>query len=317
MVRTLALALVLLGGCGGEDRREEARALVEQAFASAVRPGDFGTEVLGKGVWYRSPVFDPKCLQSKNLAFGDDPAKRGREAPRISPTYDAQRFFTASSEEGYCVLLGKDLKQQIGELEDFHDGAMLVNVTYTANDTTPFWKCLDSRAVARPVRVLLAEDGSLSIEGQIGLHQGGCPSPMPEATTKRKASTRPAAKPPGKPSVADARTAAKRFDDALWEHDARAAVDALSCFNLFEDKKYGTCATSEVLALGPITRGSPRLQDGPPWTMNAFKSFDDLGPISVDRKDPTMFHVQVAPARGKRKRRTMALQWAGGGWKLL
>ena len=59
------------------------------------------------------------------------------------------------------------------------------------------------------------------------------------------------------------------------------------------------------------------MSDGPPWSMNAFKSLDDLGKPQRDGQDPTLFHVQVKAAKGKAKSRSMAIQWADDEWKVV
>ena len=98
-----ALILLTTTGCGDSaGRSEEARSLVESTFAQTVKPGPFGTEALGKGVWYRAPAIDGGCLQNKNWGHVDDPMhSRNADSAgvrRVSPLYGAQRFWTATRE---------------------------------------------------------------------------------------------------------------------------------------------------------------------------------------------------------------------------
>ncbi len=318
-------AALLLGACGNDSETEaRARALVENTFAQKVKPGPFGTEALGKGVWFRAPAIHGGCLQDKDWGHMDDPAHSAAanrsSTRRISPNYEAQNAWVGRTDKGWCIFLGNDLQLEVTQV-NFVADAWVVDYALSMQRPGGWWECVDESKRAGYVRVL-DEDGELSLEeggeDRITLYQGACPAPLPDLDTERKGRPRPAKKPPSPPTRADAIAAAKRLDDALWEGDFAAAVDATACYNLYEKQKFGACAPSEFLNLGPLPRGgTPRMSDGPPWSMNAFKSLDDLGKPTRDPKDPTLYHVPVKPARGKGRKRTMAIQWVDGEWKVV
>lgn len=240
---------------------------------------------------------------------------------RISPNYSAQNVWTNRTEKGWCIFLGNDLKMDITQV-NFTADAWVVDYQFSMGGAGGWWDCVDEKKKAGYVRVLEADDGSLTLdeggEDLLSLHQGDCPSPLPAVELERTGAKRPTKKPPQAPSKADALAAAKRLDDALFEGDFVAARDAVSCYNLYEKEPYGACAPSEFLNLGPLPRGgAPRMSDGPPWSINTFKSLDALGKPFRDSKDATMYHVEVKPAKGKAKRRTMAIQWADDEWKVV
>ena len=109
MSRSLLLPLMTAWACDAQPSLDStaAKAAVEAAFAEANPPGRTGLELAGKAVWLGTSAFDKSCLESKDLAFNDDPGSRpASSGPRISPTYAAQRYLTASTELGYCVYLG-------------------------------------------------------------------------------------------------------------------------------------------------------------------------------------------------------------------
>ena len=90
-----------------------------------------------------------------------------------------------------------------------------------------------------------------------------------------------------------------------------------SCFNLFEEKKYGSCAVSEFLSLGPIQRGEMRAQDGTPWHEYAFTDLDSASfGLVRDSGDPSVWHATVKHKRtGKTK--SFGVQRVGTSWKML
>ena len=294
--------------------------MVEKAFADQNHSGAVGTQALGKGIWYRADAIKGTCLTSKHWGHIDDPrtssAADKASVRRISPSYSAQRFWTASTEEGYCIYLGDDLSMKVTEVNKMGD-AYVAEVTYSVARPDGWWDCVEDDVKNTFVRVVETDDGALSIESEVGIFGGACPNPLPLGNIDRKGDTRPKAKPKKAPTGDDAIAAAKAFDDALFAGDLTAALDALSCYNLYEKTKYGTCAPSELLNLGPIPRGNPRMQDGPPWTMNAFKSLEDIGRPVADAKDPTLFHAQVKAAKGKYKARNISIQWVDNTWKLV
>ena len=313
-------------GCGG-DSESEAKAieLVKNTFEAKVKPGPFGTEALGKGVWFRAPAMNGACLQNKDWGHADDPAHSSAankgSTRRISPNYSAQNTWTARTEKGWCIFLGNDLKFEVTQA-NFVSDAWVVDYQFSMDRPGGWWDCVLDDKRASYVRVKENEDGSMELEKgddeQLSLYQGACPSPLPEVDMERTSSSRPTKKPPQAPSKSDAVAAAKRLDDALFNGDFEEAKAAVSCYNLYEKKQYGACAPSEFLNLGPLPRGgAPRMSDGPPWSMNTFKSLDDLRKPFKDSKDPTMFHVEVKKAKGKAKRRTMAIQWVDNEWKVV
>ena len=313
--------------CGSDSESEaKARALVQDTFAQQIKPGPFGTEALGKGVWFRAPAINGGCLQSKDWGHMDDPAHSSAanksSTRRISPNYGAQNNWTARTEKGWCIFLGNDLKMEITQANYVGD-AWVVDYAFTMERPGGWWDCVDENKRAGYVRVLEADDGTMTLEGngadELGLFQGACPAPLTGTDDlERKGESRPDKKPGQAPSKADAIAAVKRLDDALFNGDFVAARDATACYNLQEKQPFGACAPSEFLNLGPIPRGgAPRMSDGPPWSMNTFKSIDDLGKPTRDSKDPTLFHVQVKAAKGKHKARTLAIQWVDKEWKVV
>ena len=316
----LILSALLLTSCdsvtGGGG--EAAEALVRSAFDAQSKPGPFGTEALGKGVWYRAPAISTSCLMQKNWGFRDDPSHSANSdsSPRLSPVFDAQTSWTYASEKGYCIYLGDDLTMEVKGSTKLMD-IWSVDVEYSMGRPGGWWECVDPKMKARAIRVITNGAGELEIDGVAGMFQGGCPAPLPLGMV-RKAQPLPKGK-PSPPTKAEAMAAAKKLDDALWAQDYIAALDAVACYNLFNEKPFGTCAVSEIINVGPIPRGELRMQDGTPWSMNVFRSIDDLGKITPDKVDKTMFHIEVKPEDRKKKReaRTIAIQKVDGEWKLV
>lgn len=315
---SLILTLLSLPACDAviSDQGAEAEALVRAAFDATAKPGPFGTEALGKGVWYRAPAISTSCLMQKDWGFRDDPghSPNADGSPRLSPVFGAQNSWTFATEKGYCIYLGDDLTLEVKGATKLMD-VWSVDVAFDMGRPGGWWECVDPDVKTRGIRVITNAAGELEIDGDPGLFQGGCPAPLPLGMDRK-----PQAAPKGKPkppTAAEVNAAAKRLDDALYAQDYIAALDALSCYNLFNEKPYGSCAVSEVINLGPITRGEVRMQDGTPWTMNVFRSLDDLGAITPDRVDKTMFHVRVKEARGKHKARSLAVQKVDGTWKIV
>jgi len=314
----LLLTVVSLAACdavtpeGGAD----AEALVRAAFDATAKPGPFGTEALGKGVWYRAPAISTSCLMQKDWGFRDDPSHSPNSdgSPRMSPIFGAQDAWTFATEKGYCIYLGDDLTMEVKGATKLMD-VWSVDVSFDMGRPGGWWECVDPAVKDRGVRVIKNAAGELEIDGDAGMYQGGCPAPLPLGM-ERKPQKAPKGK-PNPPTKAEVTAAAKRLDDALFAQDYIAALDAVSCYNLYNDKPYGSCAVSEVINVGPIPRGELRMQDGTPWTMNVFRSLDDLGKITPDKVDKTMFHVQVKEARGKHMARTVAIQKVDGAWKLV
>ena len=314
-----AMLILVLAGCDAviDSRDAEVQAFVEQAFADVRPAGAAGTEVLGKGVWYRTPVFDGQCLQNKELGIRDQGrGGGGGEGTRISPRYGHQDDWVRATEKGFCVYLGDNLSMDVKNVTKVGED-WVVDVAYAMGIPGKWWECVAADQKTSVVRVKAGADGALKLDSDVGLARGECPQPLPNDGRSRTGGKRPKKKPARKPSVDDARAALKRLDDALWEADPVAALAATSCYNLYEKEQYGACSVGEILNVGPIPRGEMRMQDGPPWTMNAFRSLDDIGPVKPDKDDDTLFHVQVAPEKGKRKERHASIQWADDEWKVV
>ena len=312
----LVLLTALTAACRPGIPEEEAKAAVQAAFHQANPAGRTGIEVLGKAVWLKAPYFQDACLEQKDLAFNDDPARRPRGAKdikRISPTYTNQRFITASTEKGWCIYLGDDPSLSFDEARWITDRWQMV-VSYHMKNPTPWFECLDSAITSRLVEVTVS-DGAPVLEADMALSSGECPHPLPGGE-ERQAGHRPTAAAPKAPTRARVVQLMKAFDDALYDGEYEQALAMVSCYNLFEDKKYGTCSVAELISAGPLPRGMPRSSDGPPWLENVILSVDDIGAISKDRSDPSMYHVAMKSKRGGGKR-SLAVQWVAGGWKLV
>lgn len=313
----LLLGLVF-SGCDGVmgTRAEEAAALVESSFAPV--QGRVGVEVLGKGVWYRAPSLDGGCLQRKEQAFNSDPRKdrdgSGRTVSRISPTYDAQRFFVHGTESGYCVLVGTGLEMTVLQSNRIDD-LYLVDVEFSMTQPAGWGDCLQADVMRRSFEVVEDESGQLMIQdGPVDIGQGACPVPLPLGES-RKPSARPRKRAPALPSQEEVLQLLRSFDQALTERDYVQALSLVSCFNLYEESKYGSCSTAELVSLGPIPRaGVDRLEM--PWNDNVFLDYDALGRMSRDRQDKAMVHISIDPRRGDASR-SLALHHVDGEWKLV
>jgi len=318
---TSSVALLILSSCGGVTAGggEAAEALVQSAFDAQSQPGPFGTEAHGKGVWYRAPAISTNCLMKKDWGFRDDPSHspNSDSSPRMSPVFNAQNHWTYATEKGYCIYLGDNLTMEVKGSTKLME-VWSVDVEYSMGRPDGWWECVDPKMKNRAIRVITNAAGELEIDGDAGLFQGGCPAPLPIEGIDRKAKNKPKGK-PNPPTKAEAMAAAKKLDDALWAQDYNGALNAISCYNLFNKSPYGSCAVSEIINVGPIPRGEMRMQDGTPWSMNVFKSVDNFGKITPDKVDKTMFHIEVKAEDRKRKRqhRTVAIQKVDGEWKLV
>jgi hypothetical protein len=319
----LLSALALLGpACGGgltaSVEKQAAVDAVQAAFAAANPPGRTGLELSGKAVWLKAGQFDKSCVESKDLAFNDDPGKRAEGqggVPRISPTYAAQRFLTASTPTGYCVYLGADPAIAIdAEKAAWNVDRWRIPATISMGSPSPWFECLTTAEKSRVIEVVDGGGGVPEVVGDVDLDQGACPSPLPGGE-ERAAGTRPTGKPKRPPSADEVRALASAFDQALFDGDFVGALGMVSCVNLFEDPVFGTCSVGELISLGPAFQGQPRGQDGTPWLEYAATAPAELGRVTPDRKDPTLFHVLMKSKRTGRER-SFAVQWADGAWKL-
>jgi len=305
-----------LSACGPDLNPDLAQAAVEEAFAEANPAGRTGLELLGKNVWLQASVFDEGCLTSKNLAFPDDPSRRpANSGPRISPTYEAQRYLTAATETGFCVYLGDTPTLTVDEVSWGGD-RYRVHVTYGMEKATDWFECLESSEKKRMIEVTIDEAGVPQLGRNVDLYKGACPHPLPEGAS-REGTKRPKKDAAPKPTKAEVVALAKDFDQALWDMDFVKAKEMTSCFNLFEEKKYGSCAVSEFLSLGPIQRGEMRAQDGTPWHEYAFTDLDSASfGLVRDSGDPSVWHATVKHKRtGKTK--SFGVQRVGTSWKML
>jgi hypothetical protein len=206
------------------------------------------------------------------------------------------------------VYVGNDITMKVDGVAPFND-AWIVDVVFELGSKGPWGECLAEQQLRYPVRVVpTGPEGALQIENEPGLFGGACPAPLPLAKLSREPARKPK-RPTKKPSKADFVQAAKRLDEALWAHDMTAALDAVVCYNLYEESKIGSCSAAELVNVGPMPRGKMRASDGIPWTMNTFKNLDAIGQPEEDKDDPTIFHAEVKAAKGKHKRRTVSVQW--------
>lgn len=314
MTRTSFL-LLLAAACGPSLEPEGARKAVQDAFAAANPPGRAGLLLEGKAVWLQAGMFDDSCLEQKDLAFNDDPKRRpSGSRPRISPTYMNQRWITASTPTGYCVYLGTDPTTEVGGAEWVED-RYLVEASVKITSPSPWFECLEPEARERTVQVVEDESGGAKVMDDMGLFSGDCPRPLPEGE-ERRAGRAPTEAPPKPPTRAEVVSLAERLEDAFYRGDFGLAQELTSCYNLFEKERYGTCSVGEYVAVGPSLHGDPRPQDGTPWLEYSIASLDDLGAITRDGRDPTLFHVNMTHKRTGRDR-SFAVQWVGGKWKMV
>ena len=320
-MRALIGLIPLLVACGPSTPfpAETAAKAVTDGFAAANPAGRTGVLLKGKAVWLEAPYFDKGCLEGKDLAFNDNAAKRpggDAGAARISPTYDNQRFLTASTPTGYCVYIGDDPQisvdpTQVQWLMDHYAVPAMVSM----GKPNPWFDCM-ADSVKKPVFEVYDDGtGNPRVEGKLAMVDGDCPHPLPggEERAGRAAPTGKADKAPTRDQVI---SLARSFDDKLYEGDFAGALDMVSCYNLFSDPPYGACSAGELISVGPAARGQPRPQDGTPWLEYAIADFDDIGAIKADRKDPSMFHVSVKHKRTGTQR-SFAVQEVGGQWKLV
>jgi hypothetical protein len=309
------LLLATLTGCPTVPE-EDARAAIQQAFEAANPPGRVGAEVRGKSVWLTATMFQEECLHDNDLAFSDDAKKRprGSKGLRISPTYKNQRFITDFTEDGWCIYQGSDPRIDIreGTWEGDHWDFFVMS---SFAESSPWAQCLDYNVLNRQIQVVRGDDGSAVVKGELALFQDACPQPLPGGEERRSA-VRPTTKPSSPPSLAQVNTLLGAFDQALFDRDFQKALGMVSCYNVFEEQRYGTCSVAELINLAPLPRGGvARPEDGPPWSMNVFDSLDAMKRVFADRDDPSLFHVEITPRKGKP--RSLAVQWVAGEWKLV
>ncbi len=308
-------ALLLAPSCSPAFSEKTAIDAVMKAFLEADPPGRSGVELLGRSVWLRGDMFDVTCLQEKDLAFHDTEDGRPdalRGAQRISPTYQAQRFVTASTEKGWCVFLGETPTLTITNARRDH-GTWRLSAVYGMESPTPWFECLDGTVLQRSIQVG-STDGEPSILGSVALFDDACPTPMPGGEV-RTGRPRPTAVPPAPPSREAVRALLQAFNDALAARDHAKAMTLVSCVNPFEKEPWGACSMAEILRLAPLPGSRPENPaDGPPWLEYAMDDVGAFGAVVPDARDRTMFHVRMQSRRGSR---SLAVQWVDGAWRLI
>jgi hypothetical protein len=308
--RAFAVFAFTLGACGPTLTDDQVAEAVRAKVAEAVPAGRVGVELLGRSRWVRAGMFDAECLQQKDLAFSENPA--AGEALRISPTYENQRFLTADTEKGWCVLLGEGGTAKVGGPVKQGD-AWVVPVTLSLAAPTPWGACLADRALTREVKVTLDEAGAPVIDGDVSLPIGACPVPMPAGESRGGSSERPTERAPKAPTQDEVIVLMTRFNDALVKKDRVAALAMTSCYNLYEEKMVGSCTPAELLQVGAHGESAGTSIS---WLENVVEGFSDIGAIRQDNKIPTMYHVLMTHKRTKRDR-SMSVEWVGGEWRLV
>lgn len=312
-----SIALAFLISCGPPLSKEDVTEAVKARFAVDNPPGRTGLELVGKAVWLRASFFDDRCIEEKDLAFNDLPSKRPKGSQgvkRISPTYENQRYLTAATEKGFCVYLGEDPTLTIDDAL-WLEGKWRLRVTYGMEKPTPWFECLSDLTRQREI-VIPVEEGKPVFESSLALTDDTCPHPLPPGED-RKPKQRPTARPDTAPTRQAVSALFTAFDKALYDQDLEKALGMVSCYNLFEKEKYGTCSAGEIVNLGPLPRnGKTRPSDGPPWLEYISDTADGFTAIGPDSADKTMFHARFKPRRTG-KERSVGLQWVGGQWKIV
>jgi len=303
---------ILFVGCQSKMDEETVKSVIEAAFQEAnSTDGRYGWELVGKTQWFDGSDFDSECFTESELAY-----RNYKTVGQITPSYPAQQFITASSKKGYCLDLGGELSYSISSIEHVTEGGSMdiqnVHLRFELQDTTPWFSCLKEDRVSRIVRVEnLTGTPMLNPKDHVLFQEkNGCPNPIPKYE-KRNPTARPTTEAAKAPTLAEVKALAQKFDEALFERDFEKAMGLVSCVNLFETSKWGTCALVEVLSLGPSVHTDTRMEN--PWLEGALDDFGTLKKVMKDKADPTLFHVVT---QGKRKR-SLSVQWANGRWKLL
>lgn len=307
----MSLLILSLLACGPGYTPEEATEAARAAVVAANPTARVGLELVGRSRWVKGELFDAECLHSKDLAFTETPDGRSQ---RISPTYLNQRFITADTERGWCVLLGDGLQVEVGE--PVPDGQGLsVPVTFKMSEPTPWFECLKEEVRTRKIPVRPTAEGGLEAQGELTLVAAGCPSPMPPGEV-RGAASRSTEKAPKAPSQDEVLALMTRFNDALRQRDRVAALELVSCYNLYEAQKIGSCTPAELIQVGPHDGGAVLPGFGVSWLETAIKDFSDIGAIRADPRLPTMYHVMMVHPRTKRDR-SFSVEWVNGAWRLV
>jgi hypothetical protein len=318
-IRQSVCWLAALTACGGPPLTDAAvKAEATTQLAAANPAGRTGLQVEGKGVWFAGPMIDPECVLSKQIAFHDDEKSRpamAKKISRITPTYASQRWFTASTDRGYCIYVGDDPFGTVGEVRWIEDH-WEVDIELGLGKKMPYGECFATHHLNRTITVHPADEGPPRIEGDLAMVGPACPHPLPSGEERGGSDKRPEARPARAPKRAEVQAALEALDNALWDGDFLAAVEATSCFNLWEEKKVGSCSVGELIGVGPVKRGELRAQDGTSWLGATADSIDAFRSITADRSDRTMYQVHYRDARSK-KDRTVTVQWVDDTWKVV
>jgi hypothetical protein len=316
MWSVLAVGVSLLSAVACEEITTDPavpQAAAEAAFAAANPAGRAAVELGGRNVWLEAGMFEPICLEQKDLAFNDDPGGRpSGSPPRISPTYQNQRWITGTSERGVCVVLGTDPKAAVTNVA-FNGEYWVVDLDVAVTGPSPWFECLQRKYKHMQIGVKLQDQGEPEILGNLTLGQGGCAADLP-GDVARKGGGRPlvaAKKAPTKKKVV---SMVKAFDQALHDADFAAARKLTRCVNVFESPMWEACSLGELVSVGPAFFES-RGRDGTPWLEYTIRTPEDLGRIVADKDDPTLFHVMMKHKRTG-KDRSVTVQWDDGDWFL-
>lgn len=313
----VSLILVACGGPPSSLDESAARKAVESAFAAANPAGRTGMELKGKSVWLQGPWFDASCLESKDLAFNEKPGGNGGGAAKISPTFQNQRWITASTPKGYCVVLGESPTLSLTEAK-WEGGAWRMKGTVGIGAPSPWFECISEQHKAREfiVKPGVGEGAAPVIEGDLDLRQGDCPSPLPGGEERGPTGPAPA-EAHAAPSIDEVRALIAAFDQALVDGKLVEARAMTACYNLAEEPPvYGACSVGELVAHGPTFLAEARPQDGTPWLEYAATGPDGFTRVVKDGRHPSMAHALVKHKRTG-KDRSVSVVWADGGWKLV
>lgn len=289
------------------------QAAAEAAFAAANPAGRASVELGGRNVWLEAGMFEPICLEQKHLAFNDDPRDRpAGSPPRISPTYQNQRWITGTSERGVCVVLGTDPKAAVTNVA-FNGEYWVVDLDVSVTDPSPWFECLQHKHKHLQIGVKLKDEGEPEILGDLSLERGGCSPDLP-GTVERKGDGRPMKAAKKAPTRQQLVSMMKAFDDALHAADFAAARKLTRCVNLFESPMWEACSLGELVSVGPAFLES-RSRDGTPWLEYTLRKPEDIERIIADKADPTLYHVMMKHKRTG-KLRSFTVQWDDGEWFL-
>ena len=293
-----------------------ARAFVTKVFEQKnPTNGRLSWQLDGKGQWSQGLGFERSCLDQNELAY-----HHHLKAAKIQPTLLSQKYFTTSTNKGYCLDMGEGLHVVVDSIAidstAISTGSYRTQIHFEMKEPTPWFSCLSENYLKREIYLRL-KDGVISIDDESKLilrDDEECTQPG-TAFVDRKESIRPTDAPPKAPSFEEVQTLLNNFDQALYDYDFEKALSFVSCANLI-DAKWGYCTISELLPLAHVTKGEERMRDGSPWLANTARDFDAFRIIERDAKDPTMYHLRYSDIRNKQAL-SISVQYVGTDWKLL